>query len=181
MCSVNMHVLLEVLRTLQAAGFQYFVDLEDLINIFFLPKQNYYLWCLYFACIASPGLLITFRKRTASRLAQLHMAPSGVVSPWLREHVAPHACRHDATAPRPRSTRAPQAEPGSQPLDDSSSVTWPQHQRDTSRADAEAGEHAVPDLRSSRQEVYLGMLMVVALMPFHGITHELAFNNHLSL
>jgi len=38
-----MHVLLEVLRTLQAAGFQYFVDLEDLINIFFLPKQNYYL------------------------------------------------------------------------------------------------------------------------------------------
>ena len=42
-CKLNMHVLLEVLRTLQAAGFQYFVDLEDLINIFFLPKQNYYL------------------------------------------------------------------------------------------------------------------------------------------
>jgi hypothetical protein len=35
-----MHVLLEVLRTLQAAGFQYFVDLEDLINNFLYPSKT---------------------------------------------------------------------------------------------------------------------------------------------
>lgn len=39
-CKLNMHVLLEVLRTLQAAGFQYFVDLEDLINNFLYPSKT---------------------------------------------------------------------------------------------------------------------------------------------
>jgi hypothetical protein len=34
-----MHVLLEVLQTLQAASFQYFVDLEDLINNFFTQAE----------------------------------------------------------------------------------------------------------------------------------------------
>ena len=31
-CSVNIHVLLEVLLTIQEADFQYFVDLEAFIN-----------------------------------------------------------------------------------------------------------------------------------------------------
>jgi len=33
-------VVFSILRTLQAAGFQYFFYLEDLIDKFFLPKQN---------------------------------------------------------------------------------------------------------------------------------------------
>ena len=40
-CSVNIHVLLEVLLTIQEADFQYFIDLEALINMFFTQAKIY--------------------------------------------------------------------------------------------------------------------------------------------